>query len=260
MLANLNLISGDCAYKYIFPCPSYEAQNPDNIQHVQIYGENNHQPFKIVMFDNFLKKSVIFSSFSVIFSLFSVIFSWFTVIFSSFSAILSFQFCTRSVPIIDNIVHENYTSTMQELLKSAKHNLEHEIEHFALLEHQRLSQFLFEKAYKFNFTVNFEQKSKTKASAALKEIIETGIYQIDEKIDAGIEIGMISDESLNILEKLPNSTISGEDIWENIRELNKWDIELYDFAEDLFYNRVKFYADKIFVEIGDHDLDNELRS
>ena len=152
---------------------------------------------------------------------------------------------------------------MQELLKSAKHNLEHEIEHFALLEHQRLSQFLFEKAYKFNFTVNFEQKGKTKASAALKEIIETGIYQIDEKIDAGIEIGMVSDESLNILEKLPNSTISGEDIWENIKELNKWDIELYDFAEDLFYNRVKFYADKMFVEMGEHDvddLDKELRS
>ena len=70
MLANLNLTSGECAYKYIFPCPSYEAQNPDNIQHVQIYGEKYHQSLKIVMFDSFLKISVIFSRFTIIFSSF----------------------------------------------------------------------------------------------------------------------------------------------------------------------------------------------
>lgn len=108
---------------------------------------------------------------------------------------------TRSVTCSKEL--KNYYE--QKLLQSAKHTLVG-LSFFGLTEYPKLSEYLFLKTFK---------EDKFKFIEPIKEINQT-IADIVLKHEA---------------EKYMNKII----------ENNRLDIELYDFAKELFFNRVNFY-------------------
>lgn len=115
--------------------------------------------------------------------------------------------CYSNIFPVDN--NPNYNSTMNKILESAKKNLRDRISFFTLTEFQRLSQYLFEKTFKRNFDVKFVLKSSTVAGSFMS---------------GDNEAEKISDEDVK-----------------KIKELNKYDIELYNYAKELFVERIKYF-------------------
>jgi len=119
--------------------------------------------------------------------------------------------CYKSIfPI--NLMSSKYHEAMQNTLNSAKYNLENKISYFMLLKHQRLSQYLFEKIFGVKFTKNLLPKENTVAS---------GFNHKQNKSD-----------------KLTEKEIS------EITNLNLYDIELYNFAEKLFFKRLQIIINR----------------
>ncbi|KAG9351332.1 hypothetical protein JZ751_022579, partial [Albula glossodonta] len=75
---------------------------------------------------------------------------------------------------------------------------------FGLTEFQRKTQFLFERTFRLSFITPFTQLNGTRA--------------------ASVEVG--------------------PEVWQRIRELNRWDVELYEYARDLFLQRFQFARQK----------------
>ena len=86
----------------------------------------------------------------------------------------------------------------QVMLRSAKRNLRR-LAFFGLTEYQQDSQFLFEQTFKLNFTMPFDQLNDTRA---------------------GQELQFVTPQQM-----------------ERIKQLNSLDLELYQFARDLFVQR-----------------------
>lgn len=84
------------------------------------------------------------------------------------------------------------------LLESAKHNLA-SMSYFGLTEHQRISQYIFEETFNLRFAIPFEQNNATVSSLTM-------------------------------------STLSAEQA-AKVSQLNSLDIELYDFAKKLLFER-----------------------
>ena len=101
---------------------------------------------------------------------------------------------------------------MEELLESAKHNLATQITFFTLLEFQRLSQYLFERTFNAQFRTKFEQRQDT-----------------------------VANEMKGDLKTTAENTLSKHEI-ELIKEANQYDIKLYEFAEDIFFERIKYFT------------------
>jgi len=106
--------------------------------------------------------------------------------------------------------NKKYTRTMSRILESAKKNLRDKISFFTLTEYQRLSQYLFEKTFNKNFNVKFVQKSTTVA----------GSYMNGENS----EVQKISEAEV-----------------ERIKQANRYDIELYKYAKEIFHQRIKYF-------------------
>ncbi|XP_061092966.1 heparan-sulfate 6-O-sulfotransferase 2 isoform X1 [Conger conger] len=87
------------------------------------------------------------------------------------------------------------------LLESAKRNLKG-MAFFGLTEYQRKTQYLFERTFRLAFIAPFTQLNGTRASAAGQE--------------------------------------AGPETQRRIRQLNRWDVELYEFARDLFLQRFQW--------------------
>jgi hypothetical protein len=91
----------------------------------------------------------------------------------------------------------------KELLENAKEVLK-QMSYFALAEYEELSQLLFEKTFKNSL-------------------------KIDHKVK-------LRKSSTNLIIQTMNITLK-----ENLIRLNDLDIELYDFAKKLFFDRLRFY-------------------
>ncbi|KAJ8351274.1 hypothetical protein SKAU_G00227500 [Synaphobranchus kaupii] len=87
------------------------------------------------------------------------------------------------------------------LLESAKRNLKG-MAFFGLTEFQRKTQYLFERTFRLAFIAPFTQLNGTRAGAASVE--------------------------------------AGPDAQRRIRQLNRWDVELYEYARDLFLQRFQW--------------------
>ncbi|KAG5853055.1 hypothetical protein ANANG_G00069050 [Anguilla anguilla] len=87
------------------------------------------------------------------------------------------------------------------LLESAKRNLRG-MAFFGLTEYQRKTQYLFERTFRLAFIAPFTQLNGTRASAAGAE--------------------------------------AGPETQRRIRRLNRWDVELYEYARDLFLQRFQW--------------------
>ena len=112
-----------------------------------------------------------------------------------------------------NLESAHYHRSMEKLLKSAKYNLANKVSYFMLLEYQRLSQYLFEKTFGVAFKTSFIKKEKTRADEYLRG---------DPDSEYGTEKKLTDQEILQI------------------QELNQYDIELYQYATKLFFQRLKF--------------------
>ena len=115
----------------------------------------------------------------------------------------------------ENILPINTTSTayklrMEELLESAKANLEYNFSYFLLNEHRLLSQFLFEQTFGLKFDTKFFQKTSTRAKNLLYD--------------------------QNVINKAS---------YTRIYELNYYDIQLYKFAKQLFFRRILYFLDRL---------------
>lgn len=91
------------------------------------------------------------------------------------------------------------------LLESAKRNLA-SMAYFALVEYQLESQYLFEKTFEMKFRKQFVQVSKDETRAA--------------------------------------EVVLGSNDLARIQELNKLDTELYSFAKEMFFERLKYFEER----------------
>lgn len=119
-----------------------------------------------------------------------------------------------------------YSKTMARILESAKKNLRDRISFFTLTEYQRLSQYLFEKTFNKNFNVKFVQKESTVAGSYMGR----GDGEVQKISEAEVE---------------------------RIRQANKYDIELYKYAKEIFHQRIKYFRKQ---DCESDNADNEFKT
>jgi len=114
---------------------------------------------------------------------------------------LGYQCYHNIIPI--NLTSAAYHHRMSKLLESAKANLEYSFSYFLINEYRLLSQYLFEHTFGLKFNKKFVQKEATKASSAYKSLTKAELAKIVE--------------------------------------LNKYDIQLFNFAKKLFLQRINYF-------------------